>query len=121
RQPMAHVLIEADTLADWMAGDDAPVILDARTRLADPAAGTTLWREAHIPGAQRADLDCDLSAPPTREEGRHPLPAKADFTHRLQHWGITPQRRVVIYDDMGARLSAARAWWLLTWAGHTDT
>src|SRR5699024_5742010 len=103
--PMAHVLIEAAALADWMAGDDAAGLLDARTRLADPNAGTALWHEAHIPGAQRADLDQDLSAPPSREGGRHPLPTQSDFTQRLQHWGITPQQRVVIYDDMGGCLS----------------
>jgi thiosulfate/3-mercaptopyruvate sulfurtransferase len=115
---MTSILIAAEQLADWLAGSDPPVVLDARARLGDPAAGAALWREGHIPGALHADMDRDLAAPPTRNGGRHPLPEPADFAARLRGWGITPRRGVVVYDDTGGRLAAARAWWLLTWAGH---
>lgn len=115
---MPTTLIDTDTLADWLASDQPPAVLDARARLGDAAAGAALWNAGHVPGAQHADLDRDLSGAPTREGGRHPLPAKDTFAARLRAWGITPQRRVVIYDDTGGRLAGARAWWLLRWAGH---
>lgn len=115
---MPTTLIDTDTLAEWLAGDQPPLVLDTRARLGDAAAGAALWGEGHVPGAQHADLDRDLSSAPTREGGRHPLPAKDTFAACLRAWGITPQRRVVIYDDTGGRLAGARAWWLLRWAGH---
>ena len=35
--------------------------------------------------------------------------------------GITPEVPVVLYDDMGGQLAAARAWWMLAcWAGHPE-
>ena len=115
---MPTALIDTDTLAERLASTQPPVILDARARLDDHAAGAALWREAHIPGALHADLERDLAGPPTRDGGRHPLPAPADLAARLRAWGITPEHDVVVYDDTGGRLAAARAWWLLTWAGH---
>src|SRR5699024_3692446 len=42
------------------------------------------------------------------------------FTATLQRWGITPRHRVVIYDDTGGQIAAARAWWMLRWAGLTS-
>lgn len=118
---MTSPLIDVATLADWLTDPTSTIVLDARARLGDPDAGTALWQASHIPGAQHADMDRDLSAAPSAEGGRHPLPTKADFTERLRAWGITPEHRVVIYDDSGGRIAAARSWWLLTRAGHPAT
>lgn len=115
---MHTALIDVATLAERIAQQQPLVILDARARLNDPEAGHRLWREGHIPGAQHADLDRDLSAPPSAQDGRHPLPDKATFAARLNSWGISPTHAVVVYDDTGGQIAAARAWWLLTWAGH---
>lgn len=115
---MPSPLICVATLADWLADSTPLVVLDARARLGDADAGAELWRTGHIPGAQHADMDRDLSAPPSAAGGRHPLPDQTDLAQRLRAWGITPAHRVVIYDDTGGRIAAARAWWLLTWAGH---
>lgn len=115
---MEDVLIDADTLARWQAQDRDPMVLDARARLQDPEAGRALWQQGHVPGAMHADMDRDLSAPPSRREGRHPLPDHDTFAARLRQWGITPGRPVVVYDDMGGALAGARAWWMLVWAGH---
>lgn len=105
------------------------LVLDCRFSLADPQAGQAAWATGHIPGAVHADLDQDLSAPriassPARglragafESGRHPLPSPDDFGATLRRWGVSPHTRVVAYDDAGG-VFAARAWWLLRWAGH---
>ena len=115
---MSSALVSAARLADWMAEQRPLVVLDARARLADADAGHALWAEGHIPGARHADMDRDLSAPPSAAGGRHPLPAETDFAARLRDWGITPDRTVVVYDDTGGQIAAARAWWMLKWAGH---
>lgn len=115
---MTSPLICVATLADWLSYSEPLTVLDARARLDDAHAGAALWQAGHIPGAQHADMDRDLSAPPSAAGGRHPLPDKADLTASLRAWGIRPEHPVVVYDDTGGRIAAARTWWLLTWAGH---
>ncbi|AWN16190.1 sulfurtransferase [Salinisphaera sp. LB1] len=115
---MEDILIDAGTLAGWLAEGRDIVVLDARARLQDAEAGRALWQEGHVPGARHADMDRELSAPPSTQGGRHPLPSHARFAEQLRAWGITPQCHVVAYDDMGGALAAARAWWMLVWAGH---
>lgn len=115
---MTPPLISAEKLKQCLESGDAPLLLDCRARLNDPQAGAVLWREASLPGSRHLDLDCDLAAAPGAG-GRHPLPSRAQFTATLQRLGISPQQRVVVYDDMGGQLAAARAWWMLRcWAGH---
>ncbi|MEQ6918276.1 sulfurtransferase [Halomonas aquatica] len=117
---MTQPLISAGTLAAALGGRNPPRLLDCRARLGAPDDGRRLWWEAHLPGSYHLDLDRDLAGPPG-EGGRHPLPAPEAFTEVLQRLGITPQQPVVVYDDMGGQLAAARAWWMLAcWAGHPD-
>lgn len=102
-------------------GGPGLVIVDCRHVLADPAAGERAWREARLPGARFAHLDRDLSGhdrPAT--EGRHPLPAEADFLATLGRLGITPGATVVAYDAGDGAMAAARLWWLLDLLGHRD-
>ncbi|PMR75095.1 sulfurtransferase [Billgrantia endophytica] len=117
---MRHVLITANELDEWLEGPHPPRILDCRARLGDPGAGHGLWQAGHIPGSHHLDLDRDLAGEPG-EGGRHPLPAPADFTAVLQRLGVAPGMMVVLHDDMGGQMAAARAWWMLAcWAGHPD-
>ncbi|MBB3231630.1 sulfurtransferase [Halomonas stenophila] len=117
---MNRVLIEARELARALEGESPPLVLDCRARLGDPDAGDRLWREGHVPGSQHLDLDRDLAAP-AGAGGRHPLPPPAAFTAVIQRLGIAPGRAVVVYDDQGGQLAAARAWWMLAcWAGHPE-
>ncbi|MFY0992677.1 sulfurtransferase [Halomonas sp. C05BenzN] len=115
---MTQVLIKATELAEALEGANPPRILDCRARLGDPDAGRRLWLEAHLPGSLPIDLDRDLAAPPG-QGGRHPLPTPEAFSAVVQRLGIAPGQPVVVYDDMGGQLAAARAWWMLAcWAGH---
>jgi thiosulfate/3-mercaptopyruvate sulfurtransferase len=111
-------LISAPDLAAC-AGDERVVVIDCRHDLARPDAGEAAWCEAHIPGALFLHLDRDLSAPKTGRNGRHPLPLAGIFAARLGALGISPQHRVVAYDDAGG-MFAARLWWMLRWIGHAD-
>jgi thiosulfate/3-mercaptopyruvate sulfurtransferase len=110
----AH-LIDPETLARLTA----PVILDCRFDLADPDKGRRLYAEGHLPGADFADLDRDLSGPIGAMTGRHPLPDTGALARRLGAWGIGSDTSVVVYDDLGGAF-AARLWWLLRWLGHQD-
>jgi thiosulfate/3-mercaptopyruvate sulfurtransferase len=112
------VLADVDELHGLVERGDAPVLLDVRWALGDPD-GHEHYREGHLPGAVYVDLDTDLASPATPEDGRHPLPDLAELQTAARRWGISAGRPVVTYDDNGG-LSAARAWWLLRWAGLTD-
>jgi thiosulfate/3-mercaptopyruvate sulfurtransferase len=83
----------------------------------DTDKGRTAYFEAHIPGAQYAHLDDDLSGPVIPgKTGRHPLPDPARMGLRLSAWGIGPVTQVVAYDDVGGGI-AARLWWMVRWLG----
>lgn len=93
------------------------VLLDVRWRLGAPD-GRPAYRQAHLPGAVYVDLDRELAAPPSAA-GRHPLPAVGDLQAAARSWGVRRGDPVVAYDDTGGT-AAARAWWLLRWAGLGD-
>jgi len=113
---MKSPLISATNLAALLARQEPVVILDAR-------AGDVPYREGHLSGAQRADLETQLSsardagADPARG-GRHPLPSIERWVAQLRAWGIAPDTSVVIYDDQNGANAAARAWWMLRSVGH---
>jgi thiosulfate/3-mercaptopyruvate sulfurtransferase len=113
-----RVLVDAPTLAGLLAGEPRPAVLDVRWAL-----GVTDGREqhaaGHVPGAVYVDLETELAATPSPAEGRHPLPDLARLQSAARRWGVRDDRGVVVYDAVGGT-SAARAWWLLRWAGHRD-
>ncbi|GAA2059770.1 sulfurtransferase [Williamsia deligens] len=115
---MAEVTIRADELAARLASPNPPVVLDVRWRLGDDR-GRDRHREGHIPGAVYVDLDTELAGPPDPAAGRHPLPDIASLQAAARRWGIRDDSTVVAYDD-NANQAAARAWWLLRWAGLDD-
>jgi thiosulfate/3-mercaptopyruvate sulfurtransferase len=110
-------LIDADDLADRLERE-FPALLDVRWALGD-RHGHERYLAGHIPGAVFADLDRELSAPPSAEGGRHPLPELASLEAAARRWGVCAGGAVVAYDDSGG-MAAARAWWLLGWAGVDD-
>ena len=117
---MTPPLITATDLAHRLAtAPHALCVLDCRFNLADPAAGRAAWQAGHIPGAQHADLDRDLSGPKTGRNGRHPMPAIDAITATLRGWGVGAGTHVVAYDASGG-MFAARLWWMLRWLGHDN-
>ncbi len=97
------------------------IILDCRHDLSDPGAGRIAYAAGHLPHAQFAHLDLDLSGSKAGPNGifygRHPLPDRADFIHTLRSWGVDNGTQVIAYDAHGG-IYAARLWWLLRWVGH---
>ena len=119
---MSTTLITPEQLAIQV---DNPhwVILDCRHDLMNPAAGRDAYAAGHLPGAQFADMDHQLSGARYGEDGvfrgRHPLPERAAFIATLRIWGISDDSQVVAYDAHGG-MFAARLWWLLRWVGHAS-
>lgn len=109
------VLMNAATLNERLKAGMRTVLLDVRWALGDPH-GREHYMAAHIPGAVYVDMDSELASHGEPQDGRHPLPAEADFTQTVRRWGINTGDTVVIYDDAGST-AAARAWWLLGYAG----
>lgn len=103
---------------DWLAarlGDPGLVILDASWHA--PASGRDAeaeFRDAHLPGAQRFDIDAvadpDSDLP-------HMAPTAEVFARALRGWGVGRGSQVVVYDTAGL-FSAARAWWTFRLMGH---
>ena len=110
-------LVSPAQLRALLAGAAAPLVVDCSFDLADTAAGERAFEQGHLPGAIYAHLDRELAGAKTGRNGRHPLPARADWAATLARLGVTPARAVVLYDAQGG-MYAARAWWMLLWAGH---
>ncbi len=89
--------------------------IDARFDLKDPSAGRKLYEEEHVAGAVFWDLETDMSDM-LSAEGRHPMPSNQQLAELIQSSGLDSSNSIVIYDQGGSPY-AARAWWLLKYAG----
>jgi len=113
------VLITVDELRDLQERPGADlVLLDVRWSLGGPP-GHGEYLRGHVPGAVYVDLDTELAAHGEPTDGRHPLPDVAALQESARRWGVRTGGTVVAYDG-GGNLAAARAWWLLRWAGVAD-
>jgi thiosulfate/3-mercaptopyruvate sulfurtransferase len=116
-------LIGVPELATALASAQPPVLFDVRFPPA--SGGQAAYQDNHIPGATFLDRDAVLAAPPGTEPGerggRHPLPDPAALQEALRDLGVTEDHPVVVYDEgVPPSGSAARAWWILRWAGHPN-
>lgn len=94
-------------------------LVDARFELMDPAYGEAAFAAGTLPGAVHLDLNRELAGPVGPHGGRHPLPDMERFAAVLGAKGIGNDDDVVVFDDRG-EMYAARAWWLLRYAGMTN-
>ena len=93
-------------------------VLDVRWQLNEPpGTGRAAYLAGHIPGALFLSLEDVLTTPSTDKTlGRHPMPTAEHLSAGLSQLGIDPARPIVVYDEPGSS-AAARAWWVLRWAG----
>jgi thiosulfate/3-mercaptopyruvate sulfurtransferase len=114
--------ISVSELADSLASERPPVVLDASLELHAPKFdgdyrrdnGRPRWLAAHIPGSHHVDVATQFSDPTAALNYAHPQPQQiADELARL---GIAADRDVVVYDSTGT-MWAARLWYLLRWIG----
>lgn len=84
-------------------------------RLGDAPLELESYRECHIFGAVHAQIRDVFAAPPTPTSGNLPLPEIDALQHTLAGWGVDGDTEVVVYGPSLAL--AARAWWVLRWAG----
>jgi len=110
-------LLTPENLQQLMA-DNTCVVVDCRFDLNQPEKGYRDYLAGHVPGAQYADLNHDLSAPVTPASGRHPLPGADQFAGFLARIGWGVGKTVVSYDERNSTM-AARLWWLMKYFGQS--
>lgn len=114
----ARVFVGPAELAGILEADKPVTLLDVRWALGR-SDGRETYQGGHVPGAVFVDLETELAGPASPATGRHPLPTLESLQDSARSWGVRSGVPVVVYDAVGG-LSAARAWWLLRWAGLTD-
>ena len=122
---MYTTLISAPQLQALLASGEPCLVFDCSFDLAQPSQGDAQFEQTHITGAQRADLNRDLSYHPEvgmasntpASGGRHPLPSREHFAAWLGRQGLSPRKQVVVYDRQGNHY-CGRLWWMLKWVGH---
>ncbi|GAA4885735.1 sulfurtransferase [Actinomycetospora straminea] len=128
--PLPTPVVPVAWLRDALERSDGkPVVLDVRWTLRPPPRtakerkaaaredppGLVEHEAGHVPGAVYVDLDTELAGPPG-PAGRHPLPDPDVLEETLQRAGAGADSEIVVYDG-GDGMAAARAWWVLRWAG----
>lgn len=112
--PSADIISAAEAAALAAAGQPV-VFLDVRF-----APGKADFRPdyaaAHIPGAHFVDLGTQLQGEGKGTEGQRPLPGSDALQANIERWGISADSVVVVYSK-ATHAAAARAWFVLAWAG----
>ena len=106
-----NTMISTDELQAIINNDNVRVF-DCRFSLKDPKGGLKNYQAGHLPNAQFADMDTQLSSAMTATSGRHPLPDAEVFIKQLQAWGVNNETQVIAYDDISGAF-AARLWWMM--------
>ncbi|WP_165224393.1 sulfurtransferase [Affinirhizobium pseudoryzae] len=85
----------------------------------NPYTGRPSFTGERIPGAIDTQAYEDFQSPPSPAGGQRPLPAIDVLQDKARAWGLRRDRMIVVY-DADRSMTAARAWWVLKWAGLCD-
>lgn len=110
--------VSATELAELLAGDRPPVVLDVRIENGRDD-GPAEYAAGHIPGAVYVDLPTQLQGRRSGYSGNRPVPEIDQLQADARSWGIRTGDPVVVYDNV-AGTKAGRAYWVLRWAGIAD-
>lgn len=113
----ANIISAEDTFARIAAGRHV-VFLDVRFSPKQQDLRSE-YDTDHIDGAHYVDLKTQLQGKGGGLAGSRPLPHPDDLQKNIEQWGITPQTTVVVYTH-ATPAAAARAWFVLRWAGFAD-
>ncbi|EEI26112.1 MULTISPECIES: sulfurtransferase [Corynebacterium] len=78
--------------------------------------GFAMFNASHIPTALFCDAANALAGTPSKLGGRNPLPNPDILQRWFDRWGLGDDHHVICYDEARGIL-AARAWFVLRWAG----
>lgn len=111
------VLLTPQQLQDkFLAVEDVTILA---VQSINPYTGTPSIRDVRIPGALDTEAYSDFAATPTATSGQRPLPRVSELEAKARRWGLRPESTIVVYDS-DRSMTAARAWWVLRWAGLPD-
>lgn len=85
----------------------------------NPYTGQNLFKGQRIEGAVDTQAYEDFQSPSSPSGGQRPLPDIGELQAKARRWGLRPESTIVIY-DADRSMTAARAWWVLRWAGLPD-
>ncbi|WP_018297250.1 sulfurtransferase [Corynebacterium lubricantis] len=109
------VFISAHELADYIRhGQNQTVISTIWAPLEGEAHA--IYQSNHIPTSLFCDPAYALAGIPSSLDGRNPMPSVGALQKSINAWGLKKGRPVVVFDP-GTGVFAARAWWMLRWAG----
>ncbi|AZA12644.1 sulfurtransferase [Corynebacterium choanae] len=109
------LLISADELAESIRHGEKLTILACLWRPGE-GASERQFKGDHIPNSLFCDPARHLAMAPSSRQGRNPLPSRQTLRLAFHELGLDLAHQIVVYDD-NKSLMAARAWWVLTWAG----
>lgn len=110
-------LVTPQQLQAMMAGGGPLAVIAIQSE--NPYTGQSSRTGRWIPGAIDAEAYTDFAAPASPEAGQRPLPDIGALQAAARRWGLRHDMTVVLYDPERA-MTAARAWWVLRWAGLPD-
>ena len=113
----SKALLTPPQLRDMMTGGARLVVLAVHS--VNPYTGAPSIRDRRIPGAIDTEAYADFQSPSSPALGDRPLPDIGALQASARRWGLRRDATVVVYDS-DRSMVAARAWWVLRWAGLPD-
>lgn len=115
--PRNRVLLTPSQLSAMMHERRDLIILAVQS--INPYTGADSIRDILVPGAINTEAYEDFQSPASPEAGARPLPDIAELQKKARRWGLRSEATIVVYDS-DRSMVAARAWWVLRWAGLPD-
>jgi len=115
----SQVFVTAPELRVLLVAAEPPLVLEAVAPAdrADRDGARQAALPIRVPGSVTVRFPEDVAGAGGGTRGRQPLPEIAEFQRTARRWGLRAGQAVVVYGDRGP---AARAWWVLRWAGVAD-
>ncbi len=112
-----QALVSTEWLENHLEAPDV-CIVDASFYLnEEPGAAREVFDAEHIPGAVFFDIN-EVCASGTNLP--HMIPEPEKFSSMVRKMGLGDGNHIIIYDQSGGHMAAARVWWMFRLFGHDD-